>query len=208
MKKNAFNWLIPVIVRRIPKTKTIFIVLSKRHSYRVEERRRNERSEIYPSCGSRGMMRKKKTGNHIRTHMNFGRTLTRYSLRIFVFHFSFFFFFLSKQSMKMLQCLSWKFCETLCFSWPKHRPTWKHFNCFQQNIDIIFNYFQCYFFNVIINTSIWEAKTKFVHLLRNKFSSNTHYIFKNKLRKHITNISKHHLPEWQINSIIYADVAF
>ena len=32
---------------------------------------------------------KKKTGNHIRTHMNFGRTLTRYSLRIFVFHFSF-----------------------------------------------------------------------------------------------------------------------
>ena len=39
---------------------------------------------------SRGMMRKKKkTGNHIRTQMNFGRTLTRYSLRIFVFHFSF-----------------------------------------------------------------------------------------------------------------------
>ena len=36
---------------------------------------------------------KKKTGNHIRTHMNFGRTLTRYSLRIFVFHFSFFSFF-------------------------------------------------------------------------------------------------------------------
>ena len=34
---------------------------------------------------------KKKTGNHIRTHMNFGRTLTRYSLRIFVFHFSFLF---------------------------------------------------------------------------------------------------------------------
>ena len=151
---------------------------------------------------------KKKTGNHIRTHMNFGRTLTRYSLRIFVFHFSFFFFFLSKQSMEMLQFLSWKCCEILCFSWPKHRPTWKHFYCFQQNIDIIFNYFQCYFFNVIINTSIWEAKTKFVHLLRNKFSSNTHYIFKNKLRKHITNISKHHLPEWQINSTIYADVAF
>ena len=151
---------------------------------------------------------KKKTGNHIRAHMNFGRTLTRYSLRIFVFHFSFFFFFLSKQSMEMLQFLSWKCCEILCFSWPKHRPTWKHFYCFQQNIDIIFNYFQCYFFNVIINTSIWEAKTKFVHLLRNKFSSNTHYIFKNKLRKHITNISKHHLPEWQINSTIYADVAF
>ena len=122
--------------------------------------------------------------------------------------FFFFFFFLSKQSMKMLQCLSWKCCEILCFSWPKHRPTWKHFNCFQQNIDIIFNYFQCYFFNVIINTSVWEAKTKFVHLMRNKFSSNTHYIFKNKLRKHITNISKHHLPEWQINSTIYADVAF
>ena len=151
---------------------------------------------------------KKKTGNHIRTHMNFGRTLTRYSLRIFVFHFSFFFFFLSKQSMEMLQFLSWKCCEILCFSWPKHRPTWKHFYCFQQNIDIIFNYFQCYFFNVIINTSVWEANTKFVHLLRNKFSSNTHYIFKNKLRKHITNISKHHLPEWQINSTIYADVAF
>ena len=157
---------------------------------------------------SRGMMRKKKTGNHIRTHMNFGRTLTRYSLRIFVFHFSFFFFFLSKQSMEMLQFLSWKCCEILCFSWPKHRPTWKHFYCFQQNIDIIFNYFQCYFFNVIINTSVWEANTKFVHLLRNKFSSNTHYIFKNKLRKHITNISKHHLPELQINSTIYADVAF
>ena len=68
--------------------------------------------------------------------------------------------------------------------------------------------FSVIFFNVIINTSIWEAKTKFVHLLRNKFSSNTHYIFKNKLRKHITNISKHHLPEWQINSTIYADVAF
>ena len=33
--------------------------------------------------------KKKKTGNHIRTQMNFGRTLTRYSLRIFVFHFSF-----------------------------------------------------------------------------------------------------------------------
>ena len=122
--------------------------------------------------------------------------------------FIFLFLFLPKQSMKMLQCLSWKCCELLCFSWPKHRPTWKHFNCFQQNIDIIFNYFQCYFFNVIINTSVWEANTKFVHLLRNKFSSNTHYIFKNKLRKHITNISKHHLPEWQINSTIYADVAF
>ena len=68
--------------------------------------------------------------------------------------------------------------------------------------------FSVIFFNVIINTSIWEAKTKFVHLLRNTFSSNTHYIFKNKLRKHITNISKHHLPEWQINSTIYANVAF
>ena len=131
--------------------------------------------------------------------------------RVIVYEYSsfiFLFLFLSKQSMKMLQCLSWKCCELLCFSWPKHRPTWKHFNCFQQNIDIIFNYFQCYFFNVIINTSVWEANTKFVHLLRNKFSSNTHYIFKNKLRKHITNISKHHLPEWQINSTIYADVAF
>ena len=152
---------------------------------------------------------KKKTGNHIRTHMNFGRTLTRYSLRIFVFHFSFFSFFYRNSQWK---CSS-VFLENAvnyvkCFSWPKHRPTWKHFNCFQQNIDFIFNYFQCYFFNVIINTSVWEAKTKFVHLLRNKFSSNTHYIFKNKLRKHITNISKHHLPEWQINSTIYADVAF
>ena len=43
---------------------------------------------------------KKKTGNHIRTHMNFGRTLTRYSLRIFVFHFSFFSFFFLENAVK------------------------------------------------------------------------------------------------------------
>ena len=155
---------------------------------------------------SRGMMRKKKQEIIYERIWILGELW-----RVIAYEYSsfiFLFLFLSKQSMKMLQCLSWKCCELLCFSWPKHRPTWKHFNCFQQNIDIIFNYFQCYFFNVIINTSVWEANTKFVHLLRNKFSSNTHYIFKNKLRKHITNISKHHLPELQINSTIYADVAF
>ena len=59
--------------------------------------------------------------------------------------FIFLFLFLSKQSMKMLQCLSWKCCELLCFSWPKHRPTWKHFNCFQQNIDIILIIFSVIF---------------------------------------------------------------
>ena len=53
--------------------------------------------------------------------------------RVMAYEYLFFvslFIFVSKQSMKMLQWLS-------CFSWPKHWPTWKHFNCFQQNIDII-----------------------------------------------------------------------
>ena len=151
---------------------------------------------------------KKKTGNHIRTHMNFGRTLTRYSLRIFVFHFSFFSFFYRNSQWKCSSVFLENAVKYYVFLGPnidRRENTLIASSRISTSFLIIFSVI---FFNVIINTSIWEAKTKFVHLLRNKFSSNTHYIFKNKLRKHITNISKHHLPEWQINSTIYADVAF
>ena len=150
----------------------------------------------------------KKTGNHIRTHMNFGRTLTRYSLRIFVFHFSFFSFFYRNSQWKCSSVFLENSVKYYVFLGPnidRRENTLIASSRISTSFLIIFSVI---FFNVIINNSIWEAKTKFVYLLRNKFSSNTHYIFKNKLRKHITNISKHHLPEWQINSTIYADVAF
>ena len=101
----------------------------KNYSYRVvretfhcvEEKRKKESTvgNLTKLC-SKGMM-KKKTGKHIRRKINFVRSLTRSGLRIFVFHFLF--IFLSKQSMKMLQCLPWKCCVFLGPNIDRHENT-------------------------------------------------------------------------------------
>ena len=96
MKKNVFNWLIPVIVRRI--VLDFHRVVKETFLSCWREEKEWTVGNLTKLC-SRGMMGKK-TGNHIRTHMNFGRTLTRYSLRIFVFHFSFFSFFYRNSQWK------------------------------------------------------------------------------------------------------------
>ena len=69
--------------------KTIFIVLSQRHFIVLKKEERVNGRKFNKALFKRND--KKKTGNHIRTKMNFVRSLTRNGLQIFVFRFSFHF---------------------------------------------------------------------------------------------------------------------
>ena len=123
-------------------------------------------------------------------------------LRIFVFRLSFHF------SIKMINenapvC----FMKTLCFTWPKHSPTWKHFNCFQQNIDIILINF-----SVIFRMSSQTLLSKKQSLNSCTFCAINFLAIPTFSKINYGNISQIFQSiiclKWQINSTIYADVAF
>ena len=113
----------------------------KNYSYRVvretfhcvEEKRKKESTvrNLTKLC-SKGMM-KKKTGKHIRK-----KKLILWGVwRVVAYEYSFFIFLFIFSIKTINESAPVSFMKMLCFSWPKHWPTWKHFICFQKNIDII-----------------------------------------------------------------------
>ena len=134
--------------------------------------------------------------------MNFVRSLTRNSLRISVFIFSL--IFLSKQSMKMLQCRSWKCCVFLGPNIDRHENT--SIASSRISTSFLIN------FSVIFRMSSQTLLSKKQSLNLRTFCAINFLAIPTFSKINYGNTSEIFQSiiclKWQINSTIYANVAF
>ena len=144
----------------------------------------------------------KKRGNHIRTKMNFVRSLTRNSLRISVFIFSL--HFSIKTINKILQCLSWKCCVFLGPNIDRHENT--SIASSRISTSFLIN------FSVIFRMSSQTLLSKKQSLNLRTFCVINFLAIPTFSKINYRNTSEIFQSiiclKWQINSTIYANVAF